>query len=70
MFDECEAEFQELIENPDAFIDELREYPAVFSPDLSLYRNAPLSAQITNVYDSRPHRGCWASPSPSSSLSS
>lgn len=53
VFDEYEAEFQELIENPDVFIDELREYPAVFSPDLSLYRNAPLSAQITNVYDSR-----------------
>ena len=53
VFDEYETEFQELIENPDAFIDELREYPAVFSPDLSLYRNAPLSAQITNVYNSR-----------------
>lgn len=53
VFDEYEVEFQELIENPDMFIDELREYPAVFSPDLSLYRNAPLSAQITNVYDSR-----------------
>ena len=53
VFDEYKAEFQEFIENPDAFIDELREYPAVFAPDLSLYRNAPLSVQITNVYDSR-----------------
>ena len=53
VFDEYEMEFQELIENPDMFIDELYEYPAVFSPDLSIYRNAPLSAQISNVYDSR-----------------
>ncbi len=53
VFDEHESEFQELIENPDMFIDELRGYSAVFSPDLSLYRNAPLSAQITNVYESR-----------------
>ena len=53
VFDEYEEEFQELVENPDAFLEELREYPAVFSPDLSLYRNATLAAQITNVYDSR-----------------
>lgn len=53
VFDEYEEKFQELVENPDAFLEELREYPAVFSPDLSLYRNATLAAQITNVYDSR-----------------
>ena len=53
VFNEYEEEFQELVENPDAFLEELREFPAVFSPDLSLYRNAPLAAQITNVYDSR-----------------
>ena len=53
VFDEYESEFRELIDDPDMFLDELRQYPAVFSPDLSLYRNAPLSAQIANVYDSR-----------------
>ena len=53
VFDEYEDEFQALMEDPDEFIDELRKFPAVFSHDLSLYRNATLAAQITNVYDSR-----------------
>lgn len=48
--DEC---FAEVLRNPEAFVDDFRRFGAIISPDCSLYRNAPLSVQVTNIYRNR-----------------
>ena len=51
-FYEHDSEFAELLANPQAYVDELKKH-IVISPDCSMYRNAPLAAQITNLYRNR-----------------
>lgn len=48
--DKC---FADVLQNPEAYIEEFLRFGAVISPDCSLYRNAPLAVQITNIYRNR-----------------
>jgi len=52
-FFEPDDRFDEVWNNPPKYLDELRQYKQVLSPDFSLYVNAPLSAQLINTYRSR-----------------
>lgn len=60
-FYEMDTEFSEVLISPEKFIDEFRRQPLItpenvkffLSPDCSLYRDAPLAVQITNVYRNR-----------------
>lgn len=52
-FFEMDEKFADVLISPDKYIDEFLSYQAIVSPDCSLYRNMPLSAQITNIYRSR-----------------
>lgn len=52
-FYEMDEKFADVLKNPDAYVKDLKRLTAVISPDCSLYRDAPLSVQITNVYRNR-----------------
>lgn len=47
---ENDSEFRDLLLNPDAYIEILKQYQGFISPDCSLYRDMPLAIQITNIY--------------------
>ena len=49
-FYEDEAEFAELLRNPAAYVDDLRRYQLVVSPDTPSPWNAPLSVQVAHRY--------------------
>ena len=49
---EKDQNFSDLLIHPDLYIEKLRNHIFI-SLDCSLYRNAPYSAQITNIYRSR-----------------
>lgn len=51
-FNEHDGEFADFLATPYAYVEELKKH-IVISPDCSLYRNAPLAAQITNIYRNR-----------------
>jgi len=52
-FHVMDVKFAEVLISPDAYTDEFRKFSALITPDCSLYRDAPLSVQITNVYRNR-----------------
>lgn len=52
-FYEMDNKFGDLLRNPDLYLEDLKRFAAVISPDCSLYRDAPLSVQITNTYKNR-----------------
>ena len=52
-FYEKDENFMELLISPAAYLEELRQFQAVVSPDCSMYRDAPLSVQIINLYYNR-----------------
>lgn len=60
-FYEMDKEFAEVLISPENYIDEFCKQPLItpesieplISPDCSLYRDAPLAVQITNVYRNR-----------------
>ncbi len=52
-FYERDEEFASVLKDPDSFIGDLRRFAAIISPDCSLYRDAPLAVQVTNVYRNR-----------------
>ena len=52
-FYEREENFSELLLNPARYLEDLRKFQAVISPDCSMYRDMPLSMQITNLFYSR-----------------
>ena len=60
-FHEMDTEFAEVLISPEEYIDEFCHQPLVtpesikplLTPDCSLYRDAPLAVQITNVYRNR-----------------
>lgn len=43
----------EFLINPDIYLEDLKKFQAVILPDCSMYRDAPLSVQIINLYYSR-----------------
>ncbi len=52
-FYEMDMNFAEVLRNPEGYIDDFGRFAAMISPDCSLYRDAPLSVQLTNVYRNR-----------------
>ena len=60
-FFEMDPMFAEVLRNPNAYIEELKKFPAVISPDCSLYRDAPLTVQIANVYKKNAITHYWQS---------
>lgn len=53
MFYEHDREFERLWHNPRQYLERLRRFPGVISPDFSLYRNMPLAMQLWNTYRGR-----------------
>ncbi len=49
-FYEHDIHFNDFINNPDNYIEELSAFSGVISPDCSLYRDMPFCLQITNIY--------------------
>ncbi len=52
-FHEMDLNFADVLRNPESYIEGLSKFSAVISPDCSLYRDAPLAVQITNIYRNR-----------------
>ena len=52
-FYERDINFADVLRSPEAYIDDFGRFAAMISPDCSLYRDAPLSVQLTNVYRNR-----------------
>ena len=50
---ENDTEFSDLLSHPDEYIEILKQYQGFISPDCSVYRDMPLSLQITNIYRNR-----------------
>lgn len=50
---ENDAEFSNLLAHPDEYVEILKQYQGFISPDCSVYRDMPLSLQITNIYRNR-----------------
>lgn len=57
-YNEMDVNFAEVLINPEIYIKDFIRFPMMISPDCSLYRNAPLSVQIINVYRNRAI-GCY-----------
>ena len=53
VFYEHDINFADIVRNPEDFVKDLLRFPAVVTPDNSLYRDAPLTMQIANVYRNR-----------------
>jgi len=51
-FHEKDPEFSDVLIRPDDYLDVFQKH-ILISPDCSLYRDAPLAVQITNVYRNR-----------------
>lgn len=60
-FFEMDPMFADVLRNPQAYIEELKKFPVVISPDCSLYRDAPLAVQIANVYKKNAITHYWQS---------
>ena len=53
VFYEHDKEFERLWNNPKQYLDKLKKFKGVISPDFSLYRNMPLVMQMWNTYRGR-----------------
>lgn len=53
VFYEHDIKFREILTSADDYLDELRQFAGIVNPDCSLYRDMPLTLQITNTYMSR-----------------
>lgn len=53
VFYEHDIRFADILLSTDQYLDELRNFPGVISPDCSLYRDMPLVLQIANTYMNR-----------------
>lgn len=49
-FYESDENFKDVVDHPERYIDDFSRFGAVTSPDCSMYRDAPLSHQISNLY--------------------
>ncbi len=52
-FYEHDVNFREILTNTEDFVEELKQYPGIISPDCSLYIDAPLCVQIADIYLNR-----------------
>ena len=52
-FHEMDVNFAEVLREPERYVDDFGRFAALISPDCSLYRDAPLSVQLINVYRNR-----------------
>ena len=52
-FYEHDVNFREIITNTEDYIDELKQYQGIITPDCSLYIDAPLCVQIAGIYLNR-----------------
>ncbi len=52
-FYEMDIKFADVLINPQVYVDEFRRFDSIISPDCSLYRDAPLAVQVTNLYRNR-----------------
>lgn len=52
-FYEHDVKFERLWNNPKAYLNKLKKFNGIISPDFSLYRNMPLCMQIWNTYRGR-----------------
>ena len=53
VFYEHDIRFSDVLLATDNYLDELRNFPGIISPDCSLYRDMPLVLQIANTYMNR-----------------
>lgn len=53
VFYEHDTKFSDVISATDEYLDKLKKFPGVVSPDCSLYRDMPLTLQIANTYMNR-----------------
>lgn len=53
MFYEHDVKFERLWNNPRQYLNRLKKFKGVISPDFSLYRNMPLAMQLWNTYRGR-----------------
>ena len=53
MFFEHDVKFERLWNNPGRYLEKLKKFKGIISPDFSLYRNMPLCMQIWNTYRGR-----------------
>lgn len=53
VFYEHDIRFADILLATDKYLEELRQFPGVISPDCSLYRDMPLVLQIANTYMNR-----------------
>ncbi len=58
VFYEHDAKFERFWNNPKAYLEKLKKFKGVISPDFSLHRNMPLCMQIWNTYRGRA-LGIW-----------
>ena len=52
-FYEHDIRFRGILTSTDEYLNALKKFPGVINPDCSLYRDMPLTLQITNTYMSR-----------------
>ena len=52
-FYEHDKNFREILTDTEDFVDDLKRYPGVISPDCSLYIDAPLCVQLADIYLNR-----------------
>ena len=68
MFYEKDVHFAEVLKQPEVFVEEFLKYRVIISPDCSLYRDAPFSNQLLNVYRRQiigsfyQRKGCYVIP--------
>lgn len=53
IFYEHDKNFERIWNNPKAYLNKLKKFKGIVSPDFSLYRNMPLCMQIWNTYRGR-----------------
>ena len=58
-FYEMDPKFAEILISPIQYIGDISRFGAMISPDCSLYRDAPLAVQVTNVYRNRAIGVCF-----------
>ncbi|MBQ7257718.1 MAG: DUF4417 domain-containing protein [Abditibacteriota bacterium] len=53
IFYENDDKFGAFVKNPEKFYDELKQFPGIIGPDVSVYVDSPLIVQMANVYRNR-----------------
>ena len=52
-FYEHDINFREILTNTEEYVDDLKRFPGIITPDCSLYIDAPLCVQIADIYLNR-----------------